>query len=198
MALRGAQGERPTRGREAPEAKAAQPSRNDEIWKTREGLSEGVKIYGKPSGVVRGGGSAEGASEGRQPLTGPLLPRAAQAAKTMDTKSFRARSVLITFVTLLHSSTSVHRVNSHSLGHNTPHSKIQPRIFAVTTPQIKKKKAPRHVGSLYALTGRECHVEKKLIHCGTAQAAYFHKLLYLAAMPSVRSTSLSTRPSTSS
>ena len=35
------------------------------------------------------------------------------------------------------------------------------RFFAVATPQIKKKKAPRHVGSLYALTGRECHVEKK-------------------------------------
>ena len=28
------------------------------------------------------GGSAEGASEGRQPLTGPHLPPAAQAAKT--------------------------------------------------------------------------------------------------------------------
>ncbi len=37
------------------------------------------------------GGSAEGASEGRQPLTGPRLPPAAQAAKTKFTKKPRAR-----------------------------------------------------------------------------------------------------------
>jgi len=33
---------------------------------------------------------------------------------------------------------------------------------------------------------------------GQMESAYFHKLLYLAAIPSVRSTSLSTKPSTSS
>ena len=36
------------------------------------------------------GGSAEGASEGRQPLTGPHLPPAAQAAQTKVKKSPRA------------------------------------------------------------------------------------------------------------
>ena len=37
------------------------------------------------------GGSAEGASEGRQPLTGPHLPPAAQAAQTKIKKTPRAR-----------------------------------------------------------------------------------------------------------
>ena len=35
-----------------------------------------------PAGLS--GGNAEGASEGRQPLTGPHLPHAAQAAKTKE------------------------------------------------------------------------------------------------------------------
>ena len=63
------------RSEEAPKAKAAQPSRNDEIRKTFEGYTVEVESYDNPAGSS--GGSAEGASEGRQPLTGPLcrLPR---------------------------------------------------------------------------------------------------------------------------
>ena len=41
-----------------------------------------------PAGLS--GGSAEGASEGRQPLTGPHLPPAAQAAQTTEKESPRA------------------------------------------------------------------------------------------------------------
>ena len=68
------------RSEEAPEAKAAQPSRNDGIWKALEGLPVRVEIYESPAGSS--GGSAEGASEGRQPLTGSLLPPAAQAVSS--------------------------------------------------------------------------------------------------------------------
>ena len=39
------------------------------------------------------GGSAEGASEGRQPLTGPHLPPVAQAAQIEENESFRTRRV---------------------------------------------------------------------------------------------------------
>ena len=195
MALRGAQGDRPTEGREAPEARAAQPSRNDGIWKTREGLSVGVEIYENPAGSS--GGSAEGASEGRQPLTGPLCRTPRRQPKQWKRKSFRARSVLITFVTQLHSSTSAHRV---LVVPRTQHPSLEnpaPNFCSNNTPN-KKEKGPPPRGEPLCPYGPGVSCERKLTHCGAAQAAYFHKLLYLAAMPSVRSTSLSTRPSTSS
>ncbi|MBB5144059.1 hypothetical protein HNQ38_002167 [Desulfovibrio intestinalis] len=75
MALRGAQGDHPTEGREAPEAKTAQPSRNDGIWKAREGLLGEVEIYESPAGSS--GGSAEGGLGGAAAPNRPLLPRAA-------------------------------------------------------------------------------------------------------------------------
>ena len=86
MVLRGAQGDHPTKGREAPEAEAAQPSRTCGSWK-----ANGIVHWRKPGALKErwkrespagsSGGSAEGASEGRQPLTGPHLPPAAKAAQ---------------------------------------------------------------------------------------------------------------------
>ena len=40
MALRGAQGDHPTEGREAPAAEAAQPSLAGENWKAQKGWPE--------------------------------------------------------------------------------------------------------------------------------------------------------------
>ena len=42
------------RSEEAPGAEAAQPSRNDGVWKAPKGQPVGVGIGDKPSGVVRG------------------------------------------------------------------------------------------------------------------------------------------------
>ena len=69
MALRGAQGDHPAKGREAPEARAAQPTRNDGILKTLYGYLVGVKIYGKSAGSF--GGSAERVCV---VLTNPICP----------------------------------------------------------------------------------------------------------------------------
>ena len=82
-------GRSPSTARKLPEQKPRSP--------------RGMVEYGKPSGANpwerRGttspagssGGSAEGASEGRQPLTGPHLPPVAQAAQTKLQKNPRAR-----------------------------------------------------------------------------------------------------------
>ena len=96
MALRGAQGDHPTEGREAPEAEAVQPSQLVVVAKPME-LSGGESVVRRgswrkmerPAGSS--GGSAEGASEGRQPLTGPHLPPAAQAAQAKTIIRPRAR-----------------------------------------------------------------------------------------------------------
>ncbi len=85
LALRGAQGDHPTKEREAPEAIAAQPSRNGGIWKALEGYPVGVERYEKSAGSS--GGSAEGASEGRQPLTGPLAARRAGGPNSRNKKA---------------------------------------------------------------------------------------------------------------
>ena len=45
MVLRGAQGDHPTEGREAPEAKDAQPSLADENRKAQEDCSERVQMW---------------------------------------------------------------------------------------------------------------------------------------------------------
>ena len=77
MALRGAQGDHPTEGREAPEAEAVQPSQlvvvakpmessfGESCWESRELVG-----YGKPSGVIRGecrGGLGGAAAPNRPP-----------------------------------------------------------------------------------------------------------------------------------
>ena len=49
MALRGAQGDHPTEGREAPEAQAAQPSQICGVWKAQEGY-QGACRGGVPDG----------------------------------------------------------------------------------------------------------------------------------------------------
>ena len=54
LALRGAQGDHPTEGREAPEAKAAQPSHNGGIWKALEAYPVGVEGYESPAGSSGG------------------------------------------------------------------------------------------------------------------------------------------------
>ena len=87
MALHGAQGDHPTEGREAPEAEAVQPSQLAVVAKPTESSFGGSwwesrNRWNMESPAGSSGGSAEGASEGRQPLTGPHLPPAAQAAKT--------------------------------------------------------------------------------------------------------------------
>ncbi|MBB5143633.1 hypothetical protein HNQ38_001730 [Desulfovibrio intestinalis] len=70
-------GRSPTEGREAPEARAAHPSRNDGIWKARKGYPVEMEIYGKSSGVVRG--ECRGGLGGAAAPNRPLLPPAAQA-----------------------------------------------------------------------------------------------------------------------
>ena len=58
------------RSEEAPAAEAAQPSRNDGVWKAPKGKSVGVEIGDKPSGVVRGecrGGLGGAAAPNRPP-----------------------------------------------------------------------------------------------------------------------------------
>ena len=82
-------GRSPSEARKLPEQKPRSP--------------RGMVGYGRPlkadpwewkyttSPAGSSGGSAEGASEGRQPLTGPHLPPAAQAAQTKIKKSPRAR-----------------------------------------------------------------------------------------------------------
>ena len=58
------------RSEEAPEAEAAQPSRNGGIWKALKGQPVGVEMYDKPSGVVRGecrGGLGGAAAPNRPP-----------------------------------------------------------------------------------------------------------------------------------
>ncbi len=66
MALRGAQGDHPTAGREAPAAKDAQPSGIGGSWKAQEGWPERALVgdlrvggswkaqRGRPGGVQRG------------------------------------------------------------------------------------------------------------------------------------------------
>ena len=68
------------RSEEAPEAEAAQPSRMMEYGRPLWANPWEWRHMTSPAGSS--GGSAEGASEGRQPLTGPHLPPAAQAAQT--------------------------------------------------------------------------------------------------------------------
>ena len=77
MALRGAQGDHPTEGREAPEAEAVQPPQLAAVGKPMESsISEGwwepreLVEYGRPSGVVRGecrGGLGGAAAPNRPP-----------------------------------------------------------------------------------------------------------------------------------
>ncbi len=62
---------------------------------------------------------------------------------------------------------------------------LQPACVALLPPD---KQARKNFVCLHA----------RLCSANSCEVSYFHKLLYLAAMPSVRSTSLSTRPSTSS
>ena len=64
MALRGRQGDHPAKGREAPEAKAAQPSGTVEYGKPLKANPWEWRYTKNPAGSS--GGSAEGASEGRQ------------------------------------------------------------------------------------------------------------------------------------
>ena len=162
------------------------------------------------------GGSAEGASEGRQPLTGPHLPPAAKVAKTQlkekpprrrpeqnemkkppcpqGTKNHAAKTSCFSCFALRVSNPHTRRVAK-------PRAALPYRASGPPHPSTKRKRLPPR-GSLFTHAGQECPI-KKSFHASTpkpqpSQAAYFHKLLYLAAMPSVRSTSLSTRPSTSS
>ena len=75
--MHGAQGDHPTKGREAPEAEAVQPSRiagggkanGIVLWRELEG-NRGLVGYGRPSGVVRGecrGGLGGAAAPNRPP-----------------------------------------------------------------------------------------------------------------------------------
>ena len=87
MVLRGAQGDHPSVAREAPAAEDAQPSQAGGSWKAQEDWAKCLQRgsgdwWDMESPAGSSGGSAEGASEGRQPLTGPHLPPAAKAAKT--------------------------------------------------------------------------------------------------------------------
>ncbi len=60
------------------------------------------------------------------------------------------------------------------------------------------EKGSPHGGEPFSPLRGANHHSKQKTFLYPARGAYFHKLLYLAAMPSVRSTSLSTSPSTSS
>ncbi|MBB5143435.1 hypothetical protein HNQ38_001532 [Desulfovibrio intestinalis] len=88
MALRGAKGDHPTSGREAPEADAAQPSLNDGIWKTLEGSPVAAKYTkaqrGRP-GECRGG--LGGAAAPNRPPRRPPRRRPKQHRR----ESLRAR-----------------------------------------------------------------------------------------------------------
>ncbi len=114
------------RSEEAPEAKDAQPSRNDGIWKALEGYPVGVERYESPAGSS--GGSAEGASEGRQPLTGPLCRLPRRQPKQHKRKSPRARRAQI--VSAKTTPFFVARLpdNPVPTANNVPLSKISPKL----------------------------------------------------------------------
>ena len=81
------------------------------------------------------GGSAEGASEGRQPLTGPLLPRAAQAAEIKRRKA----SVPAGHTQPRKESRSFPRLpDIHMTTSTTTFPQRQASNFAVTKPQASR------------------------------------------------------------
>ena len=72
-------GRSPSAARKLPKQKPRSPRGMTEMGKPFKGHSVERGDTTSPAGSS--GGSAEGASEGRQPLTGPHLPPAAQAAQ---------------------------------------------------------------------------------------------------------------------
>ena len=108
------------------------------------------------------GGSAEGASEGRQPLTGPHLPPAAQAAKTKFTKKPRARRA---------TKFPFQRTDSSPLSgaqaHPSPHRRTSASHRRISSPQGIY---PRRTGASPRRTGAPPPLFATMAHRLAAQA----------------------------
>ena len=83
------EGRSPSAARKLPQQKPRSPRGMSEVGKPLKANPWEWRYATSPAGSS--GGSAEGASEGRQPLTGPHLPPAAQAAQIKESKSSRVR-----------------------------------------------------------------------------------------------------------
>ena len=174
------EGRSPSAARKLPEQKPRSPRRMTKMGKPQRGAS---------------GGMQGGPRRGRSPITGPALPHAAQADKTTEVKKLRARraqkppfkgQTLFCFLQGDNPQYFAAR-RAYPRLHRTPRRR----------PKLPKKKRPPITRRAFYPYGAQTSFKTKNFSI-PARSAYFHKLLYFAAMPSVRSTSLSTSPSTSS